>query len=251
MKSAILSLIGLCFLSLSSMATDVNSLYQQGNKNYENGKYDEAVLYYSEALKLQQSPELHYNIGNAYYKTGQFGQAILNYERALVLKPDYEQARENLSMANTRIVDKIDASARKDLSSFWFSLRQQTGVSVFGGLTLLSLLASGLLFSLFLLSGSSAIKKLGFFSGTVLLIFSFVLLYLTLSTQNDLDKNKWAIVTTDKLDVLTEPRKGATITFVIHEGTKVHVNDTKDNWMEVQLPNGSTGWVTSDYCTEI
>ncbi len=250
MKKFALYLTALLF-SVAVQATDANSFYTKGNKEYENGKYPEAVLSYTEALKFRKTPELYYNLGNAYYKTNQLGQAILHFEKALLLKPDFEQARENLSLCNSRIVDKIDNSARKNLSSFWFSIRQETGVPVFGAMTLISWILSAALFAVFIVSSGSALKKIGFFSGSFFLLVSFFLLYLTLSTQSELQNNKWAIVTTDKVDALTEPNTKSQITFVIHEGTKVHVNSRNGNWMEIQLENGGVGWVDKDSCTEI
>ncbi|MES2627859.1 MAG: SH3 domain-containing protein, partial [Bacteroidota bacterium] len=192
-----------------------------------------------------------YNLGNAYYKTNQLGQAILQYEKALVIQPRFEQASENLSLANSRIVDKIDNTSRKNLSSFWFSLKQEAGVPWFGLMTLSAWLLAAVLFAVFILSRNSALKKAGFFAGSLFLVLSFVLLYLTLSTESDLENNKWAIVTSDKADAFTEPKSGSAITFVIHEGTKVRVTQRNGDWTEIQLANGSTGWVQDGGCTEI
>ena len=50
-------------------------------------------------------------------------KAILNYERALLLNPGNEDARFNLEMANTHIVDKIDPVGKFFLSVWIDSLR--------------------------------------------------------------------------------------------------------------------------------
>ncbi len=249
MKSFFTSL--LLFISTALLASDAASFYREGNTHYGNGNYQQAITSYTSALAQQDLPELHYNLGNAYYKTSKFGKAILHYEKAIRLKPDYEQAHDNLALANNRIVDKIDASARKNLRSFWFSFRQETGLAVFGALTLGSLLMAGLFFTLFLLSKGSTLKKLGFFSGSFFLLISIFLLYFTLSTQNDLATNKWAIVTQAQVDVLTEPKSQAQVAFIVHEGTKVHINASEGTWTEVQLENGAVGWVSEESITEI
>jgi uncharacterized protein YgiM (DUF1202 family) len=45
-----------------------------------------------------------------------------------------------------------------------------------------------------------------------------------------------------KVDVLGEPRQGATTVLVLHKGTKVGVVSEQNGWYEVKLSSGSVGW---------
>ena len=96
----------------------------QANEAYAQEDYIKAIELYEQTLKEQGvSSDLYYNLGNAYYKHNEFAKAILNYERALLLNPGNEDARFNLDMANTHIVDKIDPVGRFFLSVWIDSLR--------------------------------------------------------------------------------------------------------------------------------
>ena len=96
----------------------------QANEAYGQEDYIKAIELYEQTLREQGvSSDLYYNLGNAYYKHNEFAKAILNYERALLLNPGNEDARFNLEMANTHIVDKIDLVGKFFLSVWIDSLR--------------------------------------------------------------------------------------------------------------------------------
>ena len=46
-------------------------------------------------------------------------------------------------------------------------------------------------------------------------------------------------------EVKSEPNLGSTEAFVLHEGTKVQVLDTINNWKKIRLVDGKTGWIIS------
>ena len=63
----------------------------------------------------------------------------------------------------------------------------------------------------------------------------------------NLDKNnKPAIVFSQESKVKSEPNLRSEESFRLHEGTKVQVLDTVDEWREIKLSDGKTGWVISD-----
>ncbi len=41
----------------------------------------------------------------------------------------------------------------------------------------------------------------------------------------------------------SEPKNGATDAYVLHEGTKVYVIESLDNWDKIQLTDGNEGWI--------
>ncbi|HET6279060.1 MAG TPA: tetratricopeptide repeat protein [Candidatus Polarisedimenticolia bacterium] len=54
-----------------------------GNRLYENERYDEALKMYVEAQALDpEAPELHYNIGNVLFRKGEYDKAAEEYVRA-------------------------------------------------------------------------------------------------------------------------------------------------------------------------
>jgi tetratricopeptide (TPR) repeat protein len=110
-----LTLVNQHFSSLSAAVSygslsSADSLVSEGNRHYMDREYDLAVKCYSKVIEMgYESGELYYNLGNAYYKQENLPWAILNYEKALLLKPGNEDIRQNLALANARIVDKIDS----------------------------------------------------------------------------------------------------------------------------------------------
>ena len=71
---------------------------------YELNKYDEAIVYWEKAIKLNQNYFFGYNnIGNVYFKKNEIENAILNYDKALNLKNDYYEAYHNRGNAFLKI----------------------------------------------------------------------------------------------------------------------------------------------------
>ena len=61
-----------------------NSISTQGNEFYDQGKYDEALAAYDEALKNDdKNPSLHYNRGNVFYRQQEFPMAVQSFMNAL------------------------------------------------------------------------------------------------------------------------------------------------------------------------
>mgnify|MGYP002709029981 CR=1 FL=1 len=116
--------IYLLFVVIGILPIYSQTTLTQANEAYGQEDYITAIELYEQTLREQGvSSDLYYNLGNAYYKHNEFAKAILNYERALLLNPGNEDARFNLEMANTHIVDKIDPVGKFFLSVWIDSLR--------------------------------------------------------------------------------------------------------------------------------
>jgi len=58
--------------------------------------------------------------------------------------------------------------------------------------------------------------------------------------------NQPAIVFAQETKIKSEPNLRSTEAFVLHEGTKVQVLDTVNNWKKIKLTDGKTGWIAND-----
>ena len=58
-----------------------------------------------------------------------------------------------------------------------------------------------------------------------------------------LQKNVEAIVMSPQVDVLSAPSESGTQIFSIHEGLKVKITNTRNEWLEIRLPDGKEGWL--------
>ena len=82
-----------------------------------------------------------------------------------------------------------------------------------------------------------------FFSlSIVFLIFSSLLLYLNFE-KKELNNTKYAIIYDKEIEVWSEPNKISELKFLLHEGTKVKQIDMIEDWVSIQLENGTLGWI--------
>jgi len=63
-------------------------------------KHDEAIYYYRRAILIEpKKPGIYFNLGVALGNKGELKEAANNFRRAIDLKPDYEEARRALKLA--------------------------------------------------------------------------------------------------------------------------------------------------------
>jgi uncharacterized protein YgiM (DUF1202 family) len=55
-----------------------------------------------------------------------------------------------------------------------------------------------------------------------------------------------AIVFAEETKIKSEPNLRSSEAFVLHEGTKVQVLDTVNNWKKIKLSDGKIGWIIND-----
>lgn len=237
---------------LASLPDQMDSLISRGNSHYLNKNFSMAAECYSTVLKSgYESAGLYYNLGNAYYKTGDMARAILYYEKALLLQPGDEDIRQNLALANQRIIDKIDAIPSFFLKRWINSLKgifspNQWAIAC---LILFAVSLSG--FALFFLSNNMGLKKTGFSAGVVLLMITITGMVLMYSRMHEIQKHDAAIIMAPSVNARSSPDEQSTNVFVLHEGTRVLVTDSVQQWKEIRLANGNKGWIPGESLEEI
>jgi len=81
-----------------------------GNTLLNEGRIDDAILYYNEALKLApHDSAAHIDLGNALTKKGEINQAIIHYNKALQYKTDSFEAHYNLASALVKQGENAEA----------------------------------------------------------------------------------------------------------------------------------------------
>lgn len=216
----------------------------QANEAYAQEDYIKAIeLYEQTAREHGVSSDLYYNLGNAYYKHNEFAKAILNYERALLLNPGDEDARFNLDMANTRIVDKIDPVGRFFLSVWFDSLRSFLSSNTWAIIGVVTFLLFIVGCYLYLFSRVVVVKKIGFFGGIVILLISIMANWFAWGLSDKVENRDAAIVFAPTVSVKSSPAESGTDLFVLHEGTKVLIMSKVGEWFEVKISDGNRGWL--------
>ena len=231
--------------SLADISRD--TLWSRANAAYSNGNYRQAVDLY-DALLAQgvHSGKLYYNLGNSWFKQGRMGKAILNYNRALLLDPTDEDTQYNLAMANARIVDKIDTVPEFFLKSWLRDLGLLLGSDTWAVLGLVFLGIAFAAIILWLLSNTLALRKLGFYGGIVSLVFCLTATFYAHFQRTRLLHGAEAVVMNLVAPVKSSPGAGSKDIFVLHEGTKVRIQEQLDGWTEIVLADGNKGWIASN-----
>lgn len=221
-----------------------NDLAQKAEKAYKEKKYANAIEAYEELLKQgYQSDKLYYNLGNAYYRNNQLGKAIYNYNLAHQLNPSDEDIAVNLEIANSKTVDKIDAKTNFFASVLKTRVVNSLSTTQWAWLSILSLLLALPLLFCFIVSPKPVIKKLSFFSGLLALLVFTGAMVLGFVALNDKQEISFAIITDRECKVYNEPQADDKQKFALHEGTKVKVLDSNEEWTSIKLENGNEGWV--------
>ena len=247
----ILSIILLSW-TVAAMAQSPRELMSQGNVAFQKSDFVTAAKFYGKILEAgYANADVYYNLGNAYYRQDEFGQAILNYERALRLKPNFRDAQENLDLANSKIEDEIKALPELFIVTWarnittWFS---HTGWRIVI-LCLLALLGAAV--AIFVLSRDYLWRKgalIGGIAVTGLLLIAIACSIATGVRQNSHNK---AIVTSPLVVVKSSPESNSVDKLILHEGTKVDVEETLGDWHKIHIADGNTGWLTDADITVI
>ena len=54
---------------------------------------------------------------------------------------------------------------------------------------------------------------------------------------------QYAILFSNKIDIWSEPNQRGEIQFTLHEGTKIELLESLDEWNKIRIANGSEGWI--------
>jgi tetratricopeptide (TPR) repeat protein len=242
----------LYILLLTTQIFFAQSNFEKGNSLYQKGKYEQAISEYESVLESKQhSAELYFNLGNCYYKLNKVAPSIYNYEKALLLNPTDSEIQNNLKFAQKLTIDEV-----KDIPKVGFAriLHNFTSVFHYNTWALISVVVSTLFLLFFIGYYFSQItfQKRVFFFGMFALIFMLLISISTaISEKNDYENEKPAIVFAEVTEVKSEPQKASATVFMLHEGTKVFVQETLENWKKIQLTDGTEGWIEKTAIKEV
>ena len=258
MKYLFLSLFLLVSLAISAQSQDsIPSIpqpasEQQAEEFYRSGHYEDAAKVYKQLLvEKGESAQIYYNLGNTCFKMNEIGASILNYERALLFNPSDKDILANLELARAKTVDQLNGSESFLLKRWWNDIKNLSDERGWGNAAIFFFLLFIVSLFSFFFSRHLWIKKLSFYIGCaafILIIFCNIFAH---SQRQKIENRNSAIVMAATVTLKSSPNKSGTDLFVLHEGAKVTIKSVLSDWNEIELPDGSVGWMENNKLEKI
>ena len=251
--SGILLLILLVFPVIKSFAQESQEdKFNKAAGFYSSGKYKEALDEWMSVYKTGvRSANLEFNIGNAYFKVSNIPGAILYYERALLLKPADEDIQYNLQIVRTLVVDKFVEIPELFFIKWYNFLALTLSTNMWAKISIASFILLLVALSLYIYSSGYRYKVIGFWLAIFFLLLSVTSVSFSMRNKNLIYNNSKAIIFSPLVNGKSSPDNSGTDLFVLHEGTKVTIEDAVGGWYEIRLSDGNKGWVPANSLEKI
>jgi len=246
MRTRLLSLLLLmvpCTVALGLNRVEADTLVAQGARAYISGDHASALRLFDTVNTAFTSPSLLFNIGNCHFKLNDIPHAILFYERALRLAPGDDDVQANLDLARQSVVDRINELPSFTLGTTWGKLRGGRDADQWARRSMWACLIFFVVLAAAFAVRARMARRLLLGASALLLFATIACVSFAAFRHNEVTDDSAAIIMGPKVDVLSEPRTNTTVLFVLHKGTKVSVLNESAGWFEVQLANGSVGWL--------
>ena len=217
---------------------------KSGDEAYDQKQYAKAIDIYETVIEENgATSQLLYNLGNAYFRSNETGKAILCYERALRIDPTDEEIKANLEFAQNHIRDEVLEQHEIFFVAWFYAFVGLLGVNAWAivAVSAFMLFLTGIV--VFLLVRNRGMRSIGLVmavGGLMVSVFGNIAALLTYNTLTD---DTQAIVMKEEVTMMSAPGS-STALVKIHEGRKVTVTDDSiEDWKEIQLEDGTIGWV--------
>jgi tetratricopeptide (TPR) repeat protein len=244
----ILTLLVIFITALNAIAQEsAADKFRKGVTSYTAGNYQDAVQAWTDLYNTgYRSARLDYNIGNAYFKLNQIPEAILFYERAYLLNPADEDINYNLQIARTLIVDRFHEIPELFFVKWYNFVSLILSTNTWARISIFSFVICLLLLSLYIYTSKYRLKVLGFWFAVLFFVLAGASLAFALRNKSLVYDSNKAIITSPQVSGKSSPDDSGTDLFILHEGTKVSIDDKVGDWLEITLSDGNKGWVMSN-----
>lgn len=224
-----------------------DTVFNEGNTLYNQGKYAEAIKKYEALLdKNEHAVALYFNLANAHYKLNNIAPSVYYFEKAKLLSTDDKDIENNLVFAQNMTVDAIDTLPEVGFSRIFKNIVNTFSSDSWAKLAISGILVFVLFFLLYHFTSATSQKRVAFVIsvlGFLVAVFSLVIAF----QKNNLEiKNNPAIIFAQESRVKADPNNTSEEVFRLHEGTKVQVLESYENWCKIEIADKTTGWIPSE-----
>ena len=237
-------IVFLIYCSSTMYSQDFNRIFLQANDAYNNGLYEEAITLYNKIiLGGQHDSSIYFNLGNSHYKLNNVAESIYYFEKAKLFSLKDEDIEINLAFAKNMTIDSIDPLPKSDLLRFREYLFDLFSLNEYSFIIILFSWLTAIFFGLYLFNSKPYSKKF-YFSFSLLSMLFLILSFSVSSLKSSIKKEEiFGIIFDRKIEIWAEPNFRSENLFSLHEGTKVQVLDSLQEWKKIKIANGSEGWI--------
>lgn len=226
--------------------------FKKGVEYYTESDYQAALDEWLDIYNTgYRSAELNYNIGNAYFKLSNVPGAILFFERARLLKPGDSNINYNLQIAKTLVIDKFEEIPELFFVKWYDFLALMLTTNTWAVISIVTFVLFLILLSVYIYSTGYRTKVIGFWTAMLALLISVSSLTFTVRNRNLVYNSREAVIFAPSVNGKSSPDNSGTDLFVLHEGSRVKIEDNVGEWFEIKLSDGNKGWVPSTSLTII
>ncbi|MCZ6837035.1 MAG: hypothetical protein O7G85_14760 [Planctomycetota bacterium] len=239
-----------------AVLAEAQQAYEQGVMILRDDPLGARVLFNSSADRFQllvddgvDNGRLFYNLANARLQANDLGQAILNYRRAQQYIPGDERVESNLVFARSLVRSRIATSGQQALLDTLFAWHHATSTQArFIGFSVCYLAFWGILFARLFHSGR--------FWRYPLLAMALGWIGLGISVGADLwspSSDDDGVIVADDVVVRKGNGEGFEPQFEepLYQGVEFEQLERRADWMQIRLPDSSTGWIRIDQAAMI
>lgn len=240
----------LLLVGISLKTNASNSIFENANKAYQEEDYFTALNLYTKLVDSLgfQSENLFFNLGNTHYKLGNVGQSVLYFEKALKLNPNNKNTHQNLSLAQSKMVDYSESLPPIFLTVWWRNVayfKTHNEWAIFASVFIWLAIICFIVFRV--IKKPMALKSIGY----VLLIGFAMSLFFSFYIYRNINSKQFAVVISTSTQVKTAPDKKSTNLFKLYEGYKVKVTDILGEWTQISHEDGKKGWIQTAHIEAI
>jgi tetratricopeptide (TPR) repeat protein len=218
--------------------------FRQGADYYSAGDYENALVQWKDIYNTgYRSAELIYNIGNACFKLNKTPEAILFYERAILLKQADEDISYNLQIARTLVVDRFEEIPELFFVKWFDFISLLTSTNSWASISIVTFVLCLIFLSIYFYTSRYKMKVLSFWLAVSLIVISLFALSFSIRNKSLVTESREGIIFSPLVNGKSSPDDSGTDLFILHEGTKVSIEDEVGEWIEIRLSDGNKGWV--------
>ena len=238
----------------SQNANQLQLDYAAANQKLVEGDAQSAVELYEHILQSEvRDGNLYYNLGNAYAMLNKPLKAVIAYETSLVIKPNSEDAFENLLVVRKALDPKFDPQSMRDAPKDPIDTIRGIVGGINKNYAAFGLLISNAIFFVAIIVfrrfSSVSLRKGMIVSMVIFGLTTFVFAGVTVG-HDYISKDQLA-VSSKSTQMRTGPNRRFESKAKISRGARVRILARQGTWVEVKSRIGTVGWVPSEELTLI